>query len=423
MVYIAALLQRGSKRWHHDIDKQVQGNGEEYELKDFNSWRQPWRRMRQATNRYLAKKGPKSVKRCDELLRKLVLEHERKHIAIVACGHAFSPEALEDLLTPGTLAHVGSPESLVDYLQCVHAISLVSETVSKEEGLEALRILELKDIADSSYLEEFAYSLADASSPAFVKMRMYAVPMVSASFLYESNFAMKVLLNPRAVKLLMLPCGLLADAFQQLENLSRELANCRLSRDWAQAYKTSAWLSKFDQADHFLPKDSQDFLPDFRRLLVHALPSWHAWARWKPNIIRLETWGKLSPNSRQQFGQILDLDGPDFYLNLETRGKSLTPSTPSYDDGLRMGGSTPGKCRDMAESTMRLLEKVVTYRPEDGALFMCTMAGPVIPKQKLELMELLMSDGYAVTSVCIPHFLGVGQFSCRHHLLTHIRSR
>jgi hypothetical protein len=401
MVYIAIFLQRGSKRWHIDIDKQVQGNGngKGHELKDFHTLGQPWLRMRQATDRYLAKKkGPKSTKRCDELLRKLVLEHEQKHIAIVACGHAFSPEALEDLLTPGTLANTDCEEGLRVFLECIHAASLVNEVVSKEEGLEALRLLEVKDVANSSYLEKLFYSMIDQSRKSFVKIRMYAAPMVSTSSLHRSKFAIKAFLDSglldhsyyHALHFL----SMRADTLQQLEGLSRELNDFKFNRSWAQAYPAVVWLSKFGQANNCLARESQDF----RNLLEHALPLWYSWSSWRPNTDRIQTWEKLSVDLRQQVGKMLDLEGPDFDLCHETLAKSLTVY-PKNDCGLQMCGSTPDECQDMAERLLCLLERMVTRRPEDRALFVCTMAGPYISKRKLELMELLMSDGFAIISV------------------------
>lgn len=190
--------------------------------------------------------------------------------------------------------------------------------------------------------------------------------------------------------------SMIANTLQQVKSLSQELNDFKPNRSWAQAHKTIAWLSKFGQEKNHLAQESQDFMA----LLSNALPSWYAWARWRPNICRIETWNSLSDDSRQHFGKILDLDGPDFALYHETQGKSLTVfMTSKNDSGLQMGGSTTNECRDMAEKLLCLLERVVTHQPENRALFMCTMAGPYITKRKLELMELLMSDGYATISV------------------------
>lgn len=163
-----------SERWHLDIDTYSEVGGKQIDLREYDVDKQPWSRMRQSTDRYLSKKKDAKIRMFrDELLRKLILGHGRKDIAIVACGYAISTDALEDLLLSDSLTTLDTWDEFKVLLQCTHAASLVNEVVSAEEGHEAVGILNREYPGSCSYLERLLHICQDypaSQSVAFLRM-------------------------------------------------------------------------------------------------------------------------------------------------------------------------------------------------------------------------------------------------------------
>lgn len=99
--------------------------------------------MRRWTEWYLAeKKYAQTGLGKDWVLRKLVINHENKDIAIVACGHAMSSGSLRSLLLSSELANETTLEGFEEILRCMYAASLVNNVVCVGEGIAALKMAE-----------------------------------------------------------------------------------------------------------------------------------------------------------------------------------------------------------------------------------------------------------------------------------------
>ncbi|CZR63941.1 uncharacterized protein PAC_13838 [Phialocephala subalpina] len=355
-----------SERWHLDIDSHLEVGGKQINLREYNSEKQPWSRMRQSTDRYLSKKkDSKTAKSRDELLRKLILGHGRKDIAIVACGHAMSSDALEDLLLSDALATLDSLDDFKVLLHCIHAASLVNEVVSTDEGREAVALLEREYSADCSYLEHLLNIILEyPTSQSLACLRMHTVISI------------------------------------KLETLKVEFDKLRTGKRWSQAHSLVKWLSTFDETSEKSSKGHRKV----KSLLDDNLPTWLAWARWQPNLDRIANWDKLDDKLRDKLRNILDLDGPDFDCHWKTHGRSLgkhllLPHRDSLPQ--RLNGSTLDECRDMAERLLCLLENIVTHHPDDIALFHHALTGTDIIKRNLILLEKLICGEFGTISITV----------------------
>lgn len=92
------------------------------------------------------------------------------------------------------------------------------------------------------------------------------------------------------------------------DDLAEKLQALKAEGQWLRAHKEAKWLSKLLE---------QALEPSLGRaeaiqVFEDGFPGWRAWAKWKPNIRRLNTQAELTTDQRCSLQDLLALDGPDF---------------------------------------------------------------------------------------------------------------
>lgn len=178
-----------SEKWHTDIDTHLEKSGlQPDDLHKHNYQEQPWSQMRQSTDRYLARKrGTKAPDRRDEILRKLILDHERKDVAIIACGHAMSAGAMKNLLLSKDLTDLQDMSGLKTFLHCIRAASLVNQVVSDEEGFRAMMLLscKMREVEGLSDLEHLIHLLFETMSLSVTSVGIQAIISTVSKFKFH----------------------------------------------------------------------------------------------------------------------------------------------------------------------------------------------------------------------------------------------
>src|SRR4051794_17120683 len=110
------LSQRHSNGWHQKID--ATAAGKHPSLNALSDQTFPWDALRWHTEIYLGKKGTLTVEEKDKRLVGLIQNHAAKDIAIAACGHAMTSQAVRNLLL-SELSVISDNPGLLACLQIV----------------------------------------------------------------------------------------------------------------------------------------------------------------------------------------------------------------------------------------------------------------------------------------------------------------
>jgi hypothetical protein len=260
-------------RWHHEIDVTVA----RYRLLNAGPEQPPYFpliKLQEHTNTHIRRVGRLTTSEQDVCLIALVTEHQDKDVAIVACAHALSPHCVRHLLRAELPADAHGRLNTLPYLRTLVAAHRAnSRAVDDLEAQCAQSLISLL-FPDALTVGEH--------------LRKFAAFMKEISIMGVPND----LLPPRVVESI---------PRKACEVLSGQLQNMKLESGWKRAHKAISSLSHLSGAARSIEE-----------LLDSSFPGWRIWASWRPNINRLEVWEQLTLQQRQDLGDILALEGPDF---------------------------------------------------------------------------------------------------------------
>ena len=259
---------RASHAWHQNIDNTV--GPRKPTDPDF-----PWIPLQNHTGYYLKKKGTLSQTQIDERLIALVKIHPSKDVAIAACAHILSVCTIRRLLSDDWEKYKPDNATTHDeYLQAIVATHHVKpEAVSVLEAKWAVCLLEQVTAGGSSHNFPLGQQLRDI------------LPLLS----YQ------------AAPHLLLHAEILAHAHDVCLNHAGQLEYLRLECQWMDAYSAIDWLST-----------GESLHSGAIALLDHDLPTWRAWAAWRPQLVRIRAWKKYTVHAPTSLKDLFAMEGPDF---------------------------------------------------------------------------------------------------------------
>ena len=271
----------------------------------------PWTGLQEHTKAYVERRGTLTQEHIDDLLLILIQTHPELGVAFAACANAMSLRSVRRFLTEGlSISHnsyFGS--GLIPYLQAIVAANQVKpEAASRAERDWAVELIRN---SNSLCSEE---SLGE---------RLHKI--IS---LLMSGMSADFLLRDHAIALARNICRMFA---LQLETLKAE-------NQWVDALGAVNWLPRPSAA--FINLSVGSFGPV--QLLDSCLPTWRAWAAWRPNIGRLQFLEGAAINQNGSLRDLLAIDGPDFNngktsLKEGLIAQGLVPQKPGFSQILGWG--------------------------------------------------------------------------------------
>ncbi|KAF2640488.1 hypothetical protein P280DRAFT_549357 [Massarina eburnea CBS 473.64] len=239
----------------------------------------PWSLLRKHTDYYIKKKGKLTQGELDARLGTLIEQHERRDVAIAACAHAMSADAIRALLNVELQIAPASYKGLDSFMQSLIAANhACKQAVSDLEALWARQLLPYMEVgtgAAGRFLEGVCHGLLSTNTRNLNDDLPY--------------FAMLIRRASR-------------DFLGLLEGM-------RLRCDWIGAAKTVAWMGRLLK-DGKGKKKGNVLIPE--HVLDSQAPLWRIWARWRPDCKKLEQWRDLGAEKRAVLYDLLALEGPDF---------------------------------------------------------------------------------------------------------------
>ena len=266
---------RNSVNWHKDV--QATSNDEMAVILRGGTLNEafPWAQLQRLTDAYIkSKEGKEFFTQAaqDARLTALVHGHPSKTIALAACAHRLSPEAVRHLLLADlhTTPHDGISASSLHAVLIARVANPLA--VSDAESAWAHLLLPLAEQETNL-----------TSGPFMLLLTTLTVP---------SNMLFARLLDELAYRA----------CFQ----LGATLERYKMQNDWLRAHTSAEFLRAIHER-------LCDYTPESRTctILDKVLPTWRIWAAWRPNLHRLHGWEALSTMQRVDLRDLLSLEGPD----------------------------------------------------------------------------------------------------------------
>lgn len=260
-----------SRAWHKKIDRTA-GLRKPTDA-DF-----PWSPLQTHTAYYIRKKKVHlSQIQLDERLLRLIQDHSSKQVAIASCAHYISPQTLRKLLGSDLKVGPNKASGPHEYLQAVFATNHVNpEAVSEIEA-------------------QWAHCLCE-----------YAAPGGSSRTLGQQLQRLLPLLPTQVAPDLFLQDEINAQVCDVCRDFATQLEVLRRENQWIDAHTAVGWLSAVTSST---PWESN---LEASLLLNNQLPTWRAWAGWRPFIPRLWAWADFATDAPSSLEDLLALEGPDF---------------------------------------------------------------------------------------------------------------
>jgi hypothetical protein len=354
---------RHSARWHQEIEVTITSH------QTLNAGPEqppyfPLIKLQAHTDAYLQRVGRPTISEQDALLTAQVREHQNKPVAIIACAHALSPRCVRHLLRAELPAEVRCRPTTSLYLRTLVAIHHANPgAVDQLEAQCAQSLINLlfPDVLTVvEHLGNFATCIHEISA--------FGVP--------------NDLLPPRVFE--SIPRS-------ACEVLSKQLQNLELGSGWKQAYRATSALSHLPGAARIT-----------KELLDVSFPAWRVWALWYPDIERLEVWERLTPQQRQDVGDILALDGPDFTgRGKPTLREALLPqgndqSGFSISHGrlhLILGSASISDAQRLLDRLIKTLCSICSMPSSSTALFVHLCVHNSVDARALQVLEYVNGTG------------------------------
>ena len=334
---------RKRNKWHHEIDSATSRTRPSDE-------RFPWKELREITNRYLDSKRKLTKSEKDQHITDLIQEHERKEVAIAACAHFLSVETLLMILNSDIRVEPGDNADPTSYFEAIIAA-----------GHERPEALEKSDTVWAFHLISHLTSVKPTQS--FSKDLETCVTLLVT----RAGSA------PQLDDHIRMIVGKICAMFMV------ELEDHKVKHQWMDAYNTTLWLRNLKTQLQRLPKRS-----NAKQLLDDSLPTWRAWASWRPHQARLRSLQEIPAHLVDPFQSLIDLEGPDFefgedptlYECLVNRGVNILSYAaengfelqPATQDGAyrlieRLMTVLSTVCRANSAGTLRALVRLCTKQP------------------------------------------------------------
>jgi hypothetical protein len=359
------MKHKQSIKWHQDITDAVL---------DFKPVRLPTANTGQVailwfplnilqihTDIYLGKKGKLKPDERDYRLKALIRGHTEKDVAIAACAHVLSGEAIREIIPLecriDELKHTG----FLPYLRAITSAHHTNpEAITPSEATIAQALILLSDtnspIAGADLAIYFSTSSLSDPSP------LFAAPFVD--------------------RILRKACT----------RFGEQLDLMKLDRGWKKAFDDASWLAG-------IPRDGPAIGSGAGHLLDRTFPAWRVWALWRPNARRLARWERFTGEERGELWDVLGLEGPDF----ETREKGtlrewliarfdISSPSPTIAYGKVVARLENGDVDAWATVLDRLLDALdVAYSTSAGslALFTYLCAAGTVNEKVFRLLELV----------------------------------
>ncbi|QDS76788.1 hypothetical protein FKW77_002231 [Venturia effusa] len=255
----------------------------------------PWARLSACAEIFIRRqKNIDILPGIDEFLIDLVEKCSSKDIALAACAHLLSIDAVQNLLSKSKPL-LGSIPGLLSYTQIILAINYHKPQIFNEDDAKYARTVH-------QLLSQSVHDPASVLRP-LVTLIGHGVPQ--CSYLGECLDAL---------------------ARQACLILSTRMEAFKASADWFAAYADAPWLrddfKDLSNRHHAHPNDVR-----IVEILNQTFPSWSSWAAWEPNEATLEAYtAHLStrPRDKSLIKDLLALEGPDFDVNNAFRRKYAT---------------------------------------------------------------------------------------------------
>ena len=317
----------------------------------------PWTGLQEHTKAYVERQGTLTQEQIDDQLLILIQTHPELGVAFAACANAMSSRSVRRFLTEGlSISHnsyFGS--GLVPYLQAIVAANQVkSEAASRAERDWAFELI--RNSNSSCSVESLGKRLRKIIS------------------LLMSGMSADFLLRDHAIALARNICQTFA---LQLETLKAE-------NRWVDAFVAVKWLPRPSVA--FIDLSVGSFGPV--QLLDSCLPTWRAWAAWRPNMGRLHFLKGAAINQNGSLRDLLAIDGPDFTNSGKTSLKEgliaqgLVPQEPGFssqilgwgDIRVELAGGVANELRSILDRLSSSIDAACQGGPDYVALLshLCT---------------------------------------------------
>ena len=363
--------QRHSNGWHRQVDITAAGE-QSITIGPIPNQRFPWAQLRQHTDLYLKKKGKLTADERDGCLKALLQKHAAKDVAMAACAHEMSPQAVRDLLRGDLNVEPGSSYGMQEYLRVFIVAKHVNPNAVSELDARWARIL-------------FPFSTPDTTAAgrdleAIITLLMADVPA-------------DLVLHPHVDAL----------ARRAFRGFAAQLEVLRLGSQWARAQAVVLWLSTLSVRS--VESTTETLRPE--QMLDNVFPSWRIWAAWRPNVTRLRLWEGFLSDQRTVLRELLALEGPDFLGNgqektlcegLITQGTNLSLiAVRSCNLHIDVKSGRASEARDILDRLLRALDAACRAGLNDTSLLTHLCVGKPINQETLQILECV--SGMADTSV------------------------
>lgn len=271
--FINLRSHRKSAQWHQDVDRTA-GCCTPIPTETSDMLAFPWSQLRQHTDDYLKTKSASSAQEKDIRLRALIFQHAKKEIAIAACAHAMSDEALSQLFLEDLPVPKDDHACLRQYLQAFVAASHAKPAVFTETDAHvAISLFQLTANRDTQH----------------------CTPLQAVLILWKTS-------APKDTTLQVHLETLVRDAMGVMQ---AHLNEVKQHNQWNKAFSAAESISFFKgmiDDGHF----------NLQRCLDHTIPEWRHWAAWKANRRRVERWLSTDGFYSSGLKALLPLEGPDF---------------------------------------------------------------------------------------------------------------
>ena len=346
----------------------------------------PWAALQNHTGYYMKKKGKISQHQIDECLLALIHNHASKDVAIAACAPHVSVRAIRDLVANFLKTKPNTATEFSEYLQIV--------VLTKHVYPGSVSEIEAR-WAQCLWKHTRAYRTSGTLGDELRDMLPLLLARVDPNLLLQAEIT-------------ALASDVCLDFRVQLEQLKHE-------NQWMDAHTAAGWLTKVPNSNMLREPNT-----GAGQLLDSHLPTWGAWAAWRPHITRIRTWQKYAILASSSLKDLFALEGPDFVSEpgsehatlreyLITQGSRGSQSTVYWQDS-RIGFTrNPFKQLENLTRIFERLTNVIDYgcsaRPEYTYLLTHLCVGKIINNEAIQILEGAQTlDNSAITVVILRTF-------------------
>ncbi len=293
---------RKSHDWHARVDHTARRGGQPLLESEIPNPVFPWAEVRLHTDIYLSKKVNISTEECDRRLLSLIQKHGATHIAVAACAHRISINALRNFLFSELQIAQGTEIRGADAIWCQNHVQVLRAVITAHH-INPLTFTE----SDSQVAQALVQTFAIVSNSTTQGHEALVNPTIPRTPSQNLKVVMDLFMaGIPGQSLLRLP------ALERARNLSLEVSQIlhalRQEGQWHKARKESLWLSMLLN-QHIKPCSGWT---EALHTTQRVFRDWRAWAVWSPDLHRLLLQERLSAKDRAALYDLLALEGPDF---------------------------------------------------------------------------------------------------------------